>query len=128
MGASSGPAPGMGSSPGSMRKRAWRPPLPSPEADGLGCDGDVLVKRLADMELEALAVVGNEEEERVRARRRLQAKWHPDKNSHNAAFATRVLQEMQRRPEWHQGVPPAARECAAPAGRAGSPRWAAGGA
>eukprot|EP00811_Abedinium_folium_P035696 NODE_8469_length_1494_cov_2.599122.p1 GENE.NODE_8469_length_1494_cov_2.599122~~NODE_8469_length_1494_cov_2.599122.p1 ORF type:complete len:475 (-),score=105.54 NODE_8469_length_1494_cov_2.599122:44-1468(-) len=124
----SDPAPAAGSSPGSTRKRACRPPPCQSETDGLGSDGDALVTRLAEMELGALAAAGEEEEERVRARRRLQAKWHPDKNSHNAAFATRVLHEMQRRPEWHQGTSRAAREHAASAGRNGSSRCAAGGA
>eukprot|EP00441_Pelagodinium_beii_P026397 CAMPEP_0197664172 /NCGR_PEP_ID=MMETSP1338-20131121/58473_1 /TAXON_ID=43686 ORGANISM="Pelagodinium beii, Strain RCC1491" /NCGR_SAMPLE_ID=MMETSP1338 /ASSEMBLY_ACC=CAM_ASM_000754 /LENGTH=276 /DNA_ID=CAMNT_0043242753 /DNA_START=56 /DNA_END=886 /DNA_ORIENTATION=+ len=59
---------------------------------------DQLAHQLAVMEIGALSACA--EEERQRLRRQLQLKWHPDKNAHNAAFATRVLQEMQRRPEW----------------------------
>merc|ERR1712203_1178001 len=52
-----------------------------------------LAKRLAAIELESLTgIVG---EERAKLRRRLQLKWHPDKNAHNSEFATMVLQEMQ---------------------------------
>jgi len=58
-----------------------------------------LAKRLAALELMALRSAASGEE-RARLRRRLQLKWHPDKNAHNAEFATRVLQEMQRQPEW----------------------------
>ncbi|CAE8609153.1 unnamed protein product [Polarella glacialis] len=72
------------------------------KAPRIGCAGseeELLAKQLASMELLALAsaVQG---EDRARQRKRLQLKWHPDKNVHNAAFATRVLQEMQRQPEW----------------------------
>jgi len=57
-----------------------------------------LAKSVAALELQALAcTVG---EERASLRRRLQAKWHPDKNTHNKRFATCVLQEIQRLSEW----------------------------
>jgi len=59
---------------------------------------EMLARQLAQMETAALADLAGEE--RARIRRQLQLKWHPDKNSHNAAFATRVLQELQRQDEW----------------------------
>eukprot|EP00930_Biecheleria_cincta_P027225 TRINITY_DN19118_c0_g1_i1.p1 TRINITY_DN19118_c0_g1~~TRINITY_DN19118_c0_g1_i1.p1 ORF type:complete len:332 (+),score=84.45 TRINITY_DN19118_c0_g1_i1:37-1032(+) len=59
---------------------------------------EMLARQLAQMETAALADLAGEE--RARLRRQLQLKWHPDKNSHNAAFATRVLQELHRQGDW----------------------------
>jgi len=69
-----------------------------PTSFGLASE-EVLAKQLAQMETAALADLAGEE--RARLRRQLQLKWHPDKNAHNAAFATRVLQELQRQGEWN---------------------------
>eukprot|EP00931_Biecheleriopsis_adriatica_P058743 TRINITY_DN3504_c0_g2_i1.p1 TRINITY_DN3504_c0_g2~~TRINITY_DN3504_c0_g2_i1.p1 ORF type:complete len:345 (+),score=76.52 TRINITY_DN3504_c0_g2_i1:53-1036(+) len=59
---------------------------------------NMLAEQLAQIELAALGSAQGEE--RRRLRKTLQLKWHPDKNAYNTEFATRVLQEMQRRPEW----------------------------
>lgn len=58
-----------------------------------------LVKRLAEMEVEGL--LSADLQERARLRRRLLHKWHPDRNL-NVALATRVMQELQRMPEWRE--------------------------
>eukprot|EP00929_Paragymnodinium_shiwhaense_P033464 TRINITY_DN18373_c0_g2_i1.p1 TRINITY_DN18373_c0_g2~~TRINITY_DN18373_c0_g2_i1.p1 ORF type:complete len:607 (-),score=170.07 TRINITY_DN18373_c0_g2_i1:231-2051(-) len=60
---------------------------------------EALAKHMAAMELQAFAGI-RDEEERGQLKKRLQMKWHPDKNGHNSSFATRVLQEMQRMPAW----------------------------
>lgn len=56
------------------------------------------VKSLVDMELAGLASLRGEE--RTQAQRRLQAKWHPDRNSHSVGLATKVFQEMQQHANW----------------------------
>eukprot|EP00928_Gymnodinium_smaydae_P065372 TRINITY_DN4852_c0_g1_i1.p1 TRINITY_DN4852_c0_g1~~TRINITY_DN4852_c0_g1_i1.p1 ORF type:complete len:363 (-),score=106.71 TRINITY_DN4852_c0_g1_i1:177-1208(-) len=58
-----------------------------------------LAKHMAMIEVGALRAQMSAEE-RGRMRRRLQAKWHPDKNAHSPEFATVVLQELQQLPEW----------------------------
>merc|ERR1712137_1216860 len=90
-------------SPVCGRKRSQRPWISCDDdvfgTKNSGCKDEKTAKLLADIEIEALSAA-DEGEEHARIRRRLQMKWHPDKNSHNTEFATRVLQEMQQRPEW----------------------------
>lgn len=62
------------------------------------CD-DRLVKRLAAIELTALAGIEGADD-RAKIRRRLQLRWHPDKNAHCVDFSKNVLQEMQKLPQW----------------------------
>jgi len=53
---------------------------------------------LAAFEVDAMRVLKGEELSKTR--RRVLAKWHPDKNSHSVHFSTLILQELQRQPGW----------------------------
>jgi hypothetical protein len=61
-----------------------------------------VVKSLVTVELEQLRNASAEE--RIATKRRLLLRWHPDKNRGSGGggsdLATRVVQEMQGRPEW----------------------------
>lgn len=63
------------------------------------CLEDV-VASLATLELRQLSKVS--QQERTAAKRRLLLRWHPDKNGSGGGgeLATRLMQEMQKRPEW----------------------------
>jgi len=102
---SGGGAPDRGStfeSPCSTRKRsAGCGKSLSSSCSVLSEEDDAMAVRLAEIELRALdRRLVDGDEARSRFRRRLQMKWHPDKNAHNLSLATRVLQEMQCQPEW----------------------------
>lgn len=71
----------------------------APLSTALLSEQQSFIRRLVAIEAEALQGVSSDEE-RARARRRMLAKWHPDKNAHSAEFATQVLQELQRHPGW----------------------------
>lgn len=75
-----------------QRRRLSMPPVASP-ASNL----EELVKGLVSFELKALDNCKGDD--RVAAKRRLLLKWHPDKNE-GSELATRVVQELQSRPEW----------------------------
>lgn len=81
---------------GSLGKRKLAPGLETAARPG---DENDLAKSIVAMELKAFESVEGEED-RARLRRQIQMKWHPDKNSHNADFATRVLQEMNWQAQW----------------------------
>jgi len=72
---------------------AWRAAAASPCAE-------VVARRVAELECGPLRLCGPEG--RPALRRRLLAKWHPDKqpSSEHTALATRVVQELQSQPEW----------------------------
>lgn len=60
-----------------------------------------LAKRVA--EVEAAPLKRSSVEERASLRRKLLLKWHPDKQPslEHAELATRVMQELQQRPDWN---------------------------
>lgn len=64
---------------------------------------DEVVAGLVSLEMQQLN--RGAAQERLEARRKLLLRWHPDKSCGGAGgggeIATRVLQEMQRRPEWN---------------------------
>merc|ERR1712157_205527 len=60
-----------------------------------------IVSALVTFELRQLSACSPQE--RILTKRRLMLKWHPDKNHASGGcgdLATRVVQEMQSRPEW----------------------------
>merc|ERR1712150_25711 len=60
-----------------------------------------IVSALVTLELQQLSACSPQE--RTLTKRRLMLKWHPDKNNVSGGcgdLATRVMQEMQCRPEW----------------------------
>lgn len=61
-----------------------------------------VVSALATLELKALNSLS--QQERTIAKRRLLLRWHPDKNGSGGGgeLATRLMQELQTRPEWYR--------------------------
>lgn len=59
-----------------------------------------VVSALATLELNQLSSLS--QQERAAAKRRLLLRWHPDKNGTGGGgeLATRLMQELQTRPEW----------------------------